>query len=182
MTSLHLSLVFTLKWGLRVLDYMMIQQQNCSHTTGGFSSHWRVSLKQHAELMLLQQTAFSPGCVCIIYLCLCLLFGAIHSSQLCSSRSLMKEPVWVFPTVGKSLPDGSLEMRAALTSSSLHLSTGTVTLNLWLCAQILKYQDEQREESLCVILEEKYRKTSLLRQNERNGALCEVVLQYRFQK
>lgn len=38
-----------------------------------------------------------------------------------------------------------METRATLTSLSLHLSAGTMTLYLSFCAQILSYQDEWRE-------------------------------------
>ena len=58
---------------------------------------------------------------------------------------MKKEPVGVFPRREYHFPGGAVETRAALTSLSPHLSAGTMTLYLGLCAQILSYQDEWRE-------------------------------------
>lgn len=70
---------------------------------------------------------------------------AVYLSHLCSGGSMKKEPVGVFPRREYHFPSGAVKTRAALTSLSLNLSAGTMTLYLGFCAQILSYRDEWRE-------------------------------------
>lgn len=112
------------------------------------------SKQQQPELLLLheaqkkkQQLSLLPPPVDIeeFYVCLC--YSLVFVFAVTSGGRLMKEPLGVFSHGGNiTFPAGAVETRAALTSLSRRLSAGTMSLYLSLCAQILNYREEQKEE------------------------------------